>query len=325
MITIRGRLQSLESTLHQGAGQYLDLSAHLSCTNASADSLDLSAQETRDHVALMSKFQQPKSSRSFERQPNQTIAEFQIASPKPVIDTTTCVDLQNYLDDTDGFVSNQAANMTPPGVQSSPHEDLPISKDASRLVACEMHDGTRSHPAATHGQPGFYGITSQYHVQLQCADIDLGFSEKDLEAELTIDIDSPHVQKTILDSFWKSDQLWSNVVNKDLFMTHRAMGGSSEYYSISLEDAMLACGSRNSTSNTIRQIGRRFLDRAKQGLLKQLESPTISTIQGFLLLSNFEAGIGRNRVGWTYCGKDEIRLHNLLLLIVHRNSNSTSL
>lgn len=320
MITIRGRLQSLESTLHQEAGQYLDLSAHLSGTTESTDSLDLSAHETRDHVALPSKFQQPKSSRAFERQPNQTIAEFQIASTKPV-DTTTCIDLQNYLDDTEGFVSNHAANMTPPAIQSSPHQDLPVSKDASRLVACEMHDETRSHPAATHRQPGFYGTTSQYHVQLQCADIDLGFTEKDLEAELTIDIDSPHVQKTMLDSFWKSDQLWSNVVNKDLFMTHRAIGGSSKYYSISLEDAMLACGSRNSTSNTIRQIGRKFLDRARQGLLKQLESPTISTIQGFLLLSNFEAGIGRNRVGWTYCGKNEIRPHDLLALIGHRNSN----
>ena len=35
----------------------------------------------------------------------------------------------------------------------------------------------------------------------------------------------------------------------------------------------------------------------------ELEYPTLATVQGFLILADFEATRGRDRLGWTYMGQ----------------------
>ncbi|OQE01234.1 hypothetical protein PENVUL_c043G06397 [Penicillium vulpinum] len=138
----------------------------------------------------------------------------------------------------------------------------------------------------------------------------------DDDANVSLETDSLHVRRAILDIFWTSNELWSNIVDKEQFLASKVGGQASEYYSPSLEDAMLACGSRNSTSSVIRKAGRIYVNRAKEGLLTQVETLSIAAIQKLLLVSNFEAGDGYHRIGWTYCG---IALQMLFDLGIHED------
>ncbi|EQB44733.1 hypothetical protein CGLO_16486 [Colletotrichum gloeosporioides Cg-14] len=63
---------------------------------------------------------------------------------------------------------------------------------------------------------------------------------------------------------------------------------------------MLACATRIRTSSSVRKLGRAYADLAKKDIVFELERPTIATLQGFLLLSDFEATSARDRIGWTY-------------------------
>jgi hypothetical protein len=149
--------------------------------------------------------------------------------------------------------------------------------------------------------PSFYGPTSQPFLQFPCAEAEMASPGLDSDADPLMNIDSSYVRKPILDSYWKSNEVWSYVVDRELFTTSKTMG-STKYYSVALEDAMLACGSRNSTSSAIRKLGRKLVSRAKARLSTELERPTITSIQTCLLVSNFESGAGRSQAGWTYCG-----------------------
>ena len=77
----------------------------------------------------------------------------------------------------------------------------------------------------------------------------------------------------------------------------------SEYYSSFLENALLSCATRMSTSEGVRALGARYAARAKAEIAQELEYSNIATLQGFLLLSDFEATRGRDRLGYMYCGK----------------------
>lgn len=118
-----------------------------------------------------------------------------------------------------------------------------------------------------------------------------------------INMDSPHIRDSILRSCWPYYARSVRVVDEHLFMAHRALGQRSQYWSSFLEAALLACGTRISTSPAVRKLGRTYADRAKQDLNLELEQPTVATLQGCLLISDFEATSGRDRVGWIYSGK----------------------
>lgn len=153
-------------------------------------------------------------------------------------------------------------------------------------------------------QVSYYGPTSQNYHSSPCADRTFQREDGTIDNPSTgIDLDSPHIKRVILDCFWKSNEVFGRAVDQELFTAAHKAGEPSEYYSKALEDVMLACGARNSTSAVIRKLGPRYVKRAKAGLLMQLESPTIGSIQGFMLLSNFDSSLGSHRVGWTYGGK----------------------
>lgn len=76
----------------------------------------------------------------------------------------------------------------------------------------------------------------------------------------------------------------------------------SQYYSEFLENSILACATRMSTSPGIRTLGPRYADQASSQITQELQKPNVATLQGFLLLSDFEATRGRDRLGYIYSG-----------------------
>lgn len=73
----------------------------------------------------------------------------------------------------------------------------------------------------------------------------------------------------------------------------------SQYYSEFLENCILACATRMSTSAGIRALGPRYAEQASSLVIQELQRPNVATLQGFLLLSDFEATRGRDRLGYS--------------------------
>lgn len=158
---------------------------------------------------------------------------------------------------------------------------------------------------SVHGPLRFWGLTARPHSQLVPITSPQTEKEGDCDLEAAPNIDSPRLQKALFDAFWDWNdlKLTLNIVDQAMFTMQREVGSASQYHSRFLEDVILACGSRMSSSSVIRQLGKKYAKRAKAGLEQQLESPTISSLQGFLLLSDFESTRGSERVGWTYGGE----------------------
>ena len=53
----------------------------------------------------------------------------------------------------------------------------------------------------------------------------------------------------------------------------------------------------------MRAFGPKYAEKALGAITQELQSPNIAALQGFLLLSDYEATRGRNRLGYMYCGK----------------------
>ena len=151
----------------------------------------------------------------------------------------------------------------------------------------------------------FWGPTTRRHSQLPPAKPGPIESEGDLQSDTITNLDSVRLRSVLFSAFWSwnSRTLAVNIVNESMFTSHGALGRPSQYHSKFLEDAILACSSRMSSSAAIRRLGQKFVDRAKASLVQQLESPTIASLQGLLLVGDFESTSGRERIGWTYGGK----------------------
>lgn len=154
----------------------------------------------------------------------------------------------------------------------------------------------------------FYGPTSMIRHLSIYGSTTSDDCELDSPGPMEIDIDSEGIRRSILIGFWKFNESWTSIVDSDMFQRYKALGIPSEYYSRFLEDAMLACGSRHSSSAIIRSTGKLFAHRAKAALIRQLQTPTIASIQGVLLLSAFEGTSGHPSFGWTLCGRPNIPL-----------------
>ncbi|KAF4892508.1 Nitrogen assimilation transcription factor nirA [Colletotrichum fructicola] len=155
------------------------------------------------------------------------------------------------------------------------------------------------------GQVRYYGPTTQLHIQSLPAN-NLGdgpvHADTGPMSSFSVDMDSLQLRDMLLKSYWSFSSRSVPVVDESLFMAHRASGQRSQYFSPFLEAAMLACATRIRTSTSVRKLGRAYADLAKKGIVFELERPTIATLQGFLLLSDFEATSARDRIGWTYNG-----------------------
>ena len=164
------------------------------------------------------------------------------------------------------------------------------------------------------GEPRFYGPTSQLYIHSP-GHASVPSAKGELDPDISIDIESVQAQKQLFGLFWNMQKLSAAVVDERLFLAGRKLGERAQYHSKFLEYALLACASRSSTSSVIRCLGEKYVERAKAEVVHELECPNIASLQGFLLLSDFEATQGRDRVGWMYCGKSYRACHLCSCLI----------
>lgn len=158
--------------------------------------------------------------------------------------------------------------------------------------------------------PGALGPTSQYHLRLSGTQLQPPCTEPDDLADfgISVDINSAQVKSRLLQSFFRYQTLWVSVVDEELFYEHQKSGEPSMWYSTFLETVMLACAARLSTSSAVRSLGERYSTQAKVNTLQALESPSAASMQGFMLLSEYEVTHGRDRIGWQLCGKRQLSL-----------------
>lgn len=152
------------------------------------------------------------------------------------------------------------------------------------------------------GQPSYYGPTSQRYVKYQGPEVVEPNSSKDSDSITELRLDGAPSRNFLLQIFFRVQQLSTPVVDETLFGAGRVRGIRVQWYSSFLENAILACASRMSTSPNLRQLGAQYANRAKQALLEEISAPNIATLQGLLLLSDFEATRGLNRLGYMFCG-----------------------
>lgn len=131
-------------------------------------------------------------------------------------------------------------------------------------------------------------------------------TQEDVGNEAALNLDSSQVQKVLLQIAWRDLSLQTKLVHEQYFLSHRDLGMRSEYYSPFLENTLLACASRMSTLTAIRNLGTSYIDRAVKYIPMELENPALSTVQGLLLLADFEATRDRDRLGWTYMGQQPL-------------------
>lgn len=152
------------------------------------------------------------------------------------------------------------------------------------------------------GQSRFYGPTSQRYLK----DHEL-YPLEEPEPRNTargsnLKLDAAPRKEFLLQIFFRAQLLSTSVVNQASFEAGRVLGVRVQRYSKFLENAVLACASRMSTSHDLRKSGAQYADRAKEEILEEMSNPNIASLQGFLLLSDFEATRGRNRLGYIYSG-----------------------
>lgn len=192
--------------------------------------------------------------------------------------------------------------------------DLSLAEGLLALNSHSTHPGTEpcaSFHSRRRGQDsGAFGPTSQYHAR--SSGIIQSYhhhghpcTKEDELAHLGIALDTNTVQVRcrLLQSFFRYQPLWVNAVDENLFWEHRESRESSMWYSNFLEAVMLASACRLSNSSAVRSLGEQYFIQAKADILQALENPSAASLQGFLMLSEYEVSQGRERMGWQFCGK----------------------
>lgn len=179
--------------------------------------------------------------------------------------------------------------------------------ETGRLTPSSDSDPSRLDLDEADGQPRLYGPTSQPYIQRHAVPVDTGDT---VSHDESLSIDSAPLRASLFHTYWKIQPHSIIIVGEAFFVQGRDAGRRSEYYSSFLEDAILACATRLSTSDGVRALGSRYVERAKAVIAHELERPNTATLQGFLLLSDFEATRGRDRLGYLYSGKSPLAYPN---------------
>lgn len=116
-------------------------------------------------------------------------------------------------------------------------------------------------------------------------------------------MDSARLKLVLIESYCRFQTCTVELVHRGSFLSHRELGIRSESYSTFLESSVLACSARLSTSAAVRSLKSSYAQRAKADLISELENPNMATLQGMLLLSDYEMSEGHDRLGWLYCGQ----------------------
>lgn len=149
-------------------------------------------------------------------------------------------------------------------------------------------------------------MTSHPHVGSPVAQVQQPPIDEGVTLGIDPDPDALHLRNHLIQSYFKYQTLWVEIVNKGSFSVGRARGIQSRWYSDFLENSMLACATRLSTSKAVRALGHEYVSRAKNEAFKAMSGPTPANLQAFLLLSEYEVTQGNDRPGWMYCGKSTV-------------------
>jgi len=142
-----------------------------------------------------------------------------------------------------------------------------------------------------------YGPTSIFNTETipnQAGDIDTTFGN--LSGDLTI------VQCIKLFFRWQYPDMHLFVFREAFLLDFFNPGSSGVYSSKELVYAICAIGSLVSESDEIRSLSPQFYKGAIELLTKKLDSPSISSLQAYLLLGLYDIYNGRNNSGWMLTG-----------------------
>jgi hypothetical protein len=212
--------------------------------------------------------------------------------------------------------------------RENPIQNVPVDMTEDAVIAPSIESNHLRHPSApaaalpserveksTDHRDGSadgaadFGVTTAAHLWLsdeKTVDRRSECSESlsdDLQIPgVQIDMHSAQLRSHLLRIYFKYQRLWINVVHKAVFMEHKANGVASQWYSTFLEAVLLACASRISTSSAVRALGNEYAKEAKSSIIEALEHPSAASLQGFILLSEYEVTLGHDRIGWMLSG-----------------------
>ena len=169
---------------------------------------------------------------------------------------------------------------------------------------------------AEDGQPRYYGATSNLHIlhsgphSLYQPNIRNVFTHGDaaiVQAGLQWEEDSEY-EENLLNLFFSWHNTFQYVCDKEIFSQERKRckaGQTSDLYSPALANAIYSIGAAyadRSHSGLPDDPAEFFGLRAKAYLDIEIDSPSIATAQGLLILSSHEASCARDSRGWIYAG-----------------------
>lgn len=149
----------------------------------------------------------------------------------------------------------------------------------------------------------YYGPTCPRHVSSPSATGPFLPADDLAHPEVQIDMNAPRLKIELINNYCTFQTLSVTLIRRETFLSHRDLGFRSQHYSKFLENSLLACSARLSTSAAVRALGPSYAKCAKSDIVSELENPNMATLQGMLLLSDYEMTEARERVGWLYCGK----------------------
>ena len=177
------------------------------------------------------------------------------------------------------------------------------SRAELRSLPTSTSDGDTPQVKTSEDPSGFFGSTSHPHVASPLDQPHPSPVDEPEEPRIDVDADSPQLKNHLIQSFFKYQTLWVDVVDREIFLAHRSPGSPSRWYCDFLEYAILACATRLATSSAVRALGGDYARLAKSEILNALHEPTPATLQASLLLSEYEVTQGNDRPGWMFCGK----------------------
>jgi hypothetical protein len=138
------------------------------------------------------------------------------------------------------------------------------------------------------------------------------------------------LQLHLLDLFWTWQNTWQYVVHKRAFMSEFDAGTRGRYCTPLLLLAILSLSSRYSDWPEARTdpqdpntAGEAFANQAKELLFREIETPTVPTVQAAVLLALREYAVNAETSAWVYIGM-AVRMAHTLGLNVDCSSWVTS-
>ncbi|KAL4808375.1 hypothetical protein BDV18DRAFT_134835 [Aspergillus unguis] len=287
--TLEQRIQTLEGFLRQNSQIKSPQDEEVDLLSEDGGPVDAPSQSAHSDLEN-GPSQATPNSRSFETPAaDYLLSQLQNVTPPNGFETLLALD-----DDAIATIMNNGPN----------NPNIRASQDANPGPSPRMGSSTFSERRSSTQNSGALGRTSQSHVQLSGSSPQPSCTKHDELADfgIAVDINSAQVKSRLLHSFFRYQTLWVSVVDENLFWEYRKNGESSMWYSEFLETVMLACAARLSTSSAVRSLGESYSAQAMAGIVEAVACPSAASMQGFMLLSEYEVSYGHDRKGWMLCG-----------------------